>query len=94
MNVDQPLGIKTTDALHSFNVTLWLTIISIGLVILNILLFETYQQANATEGFWNQLWEYFESSTFQLLIASLALPIILLLLENHFNFVKGLLESR
>jgi hypothetical protein len=94
MDVGQPLESKTTDAVHSFNVTLWLTIIAIGLVIFNIVLFVTYQQAHSDEKFWNQLWGYFESGTFQFLTASLALPIILLLLENHFNFVKGLLESR
>jgi hypothetical protein len=94
MTVSHILDDNSLHGGKSINLKLWLILISAGLVILNTVLFVAYQQAHSGEHFWNQLWNYFESGTFQLLTASLALPIILLLLENHFNFVKGLVESR
>ena len=86
----QPLGRGVRDTTRSFNVTNWLIAISIGLLTVNVALFVAYKQ-DTPDG---TLWEYFESETFRLLTATLALPIILLLLENHFNLIKGLLESR
>lgn len=84
----------TNENAKPFDFSLWITIIAIGLAIFNVILFITYKYANPEQDFWKQLWAYFESNTFQVLTVSLAFPIILLLLENHFNFIKGAMESR
>lgn len=72
----------------------WIEILITLLVVLNVLLFITYQRAHMDENFWFQLWQYVESSAFQGLTAGLAIPLILFFLERHFNFIQSIVEKR
>lgn len=72
----------------------WIEILITLLIVLNLLLFITYQRAHTDENFWFQLWQYVESSAFQGLTAGLAIPLILFFLERHFNFIQSIVEKR
>lgn len=73
---------------------LWIGILFALLVIINIVFFLIYQNANSAMDLPNQLWNYFESNTFQGITASLVAPIIFFFLENRLRFLESLQQNR
>lgn len=76
------------------NLKLWIGILFVLLVIVNTVFFVIYQNANSSMDLPNQLWNYFESNTFQGITASLVAPIIFFFLENRLRFIESLQQNR
>ena len=76
------------------NVGFWISFLIILLVVLNLIMFNIYQQAHISENLSVQLWKYFESATFKVVAASLILPILLFLLESRFKIAETMKKDR
>ena len=64
------------------------------LAILYSIIFFIYWEANPSENFWVQLWNYLESNIFIVVTVSLVFPIILLVLESRFKIVETIEKNR
>ena len=64
------------------------------LVVLNVIAFFIYKEANPAANLWAQIWSYLESATFKVITASLVLPIILFVLESRFKLVETVKQNR
>lgn len=76
------------------NVRFWISFLIILLVVLNLIMFKIYQEAHPSENLSIQLWKYFESATFKVIVASLILPILLFLLESRFKIAETMKKNR
>ncbi|MFC2027383.1 hypothetical protein ACFLU3_01715 [Chloroflexota bacterium] len=77
----------------SNRISIWIVYLLVLFALLNVLLFVVYHNTHRADATWNQLWGYFESDVFKVVTASLALPIILLLLESFLN-LRGAIHER
>jgi hypothetical protein len=87
------LGILDNDVARSGVVRSWIIILFVVFIILNGVVFVSYQRSHPGEGMWKHIWGYASSDAFKVLTTSLLLPIFLLALENHFN-ISGVIQER
>lgn len=71
----------------------WIILLFVVFMILNVVVFVSYQRSHPGEGMWKHIWGYASSDAFKVLTTSLLLPIFLLALENHFN-ISGIIQER
>ena len=76
------------------NLKLWICVFFCLMVIGNFVFFVIYQQSHKSEDIATQLWNYFESNTFQGLMASLVGPIVFFFLENKLRFIDSYKQNR
>ena len=76
------------------NTAFWIGFLLVLLVLLNVIAFIIYKQANPATDIWVQLWNYLESTIFKIIAASLILPLILFVLESRFKILDTVNQNR
>ncbi len=66
----------------------------LGLLVVLVIAFIIYKEANPSDNIWVQLWNYLESGTLNVVAAGLIIPIILLVLESRFKIVEAIKQNR